>query len=101
MALVAMLAGGHLLVDDIPGTGKTLLAKSLAAAIGGRFRRVQCTPDLLPSDITGTSVYRSGDGRTGSSGPARCSPTSSWSTRSTAPRPAPSRRSSSRWRSSR
>src|SRR5215470_14173712 len=57
LALVALLAGGHLLVEGMPGTGKTLLAKSLAASIGGRFGRVQCTPDLLPADVTGTSVY--------------------------------------------
>jgi len=57
LALVALLSGSHLLVDDVPGTGKTLLGKSLAAALGGRFGRVQCTPDLLPSDLTGTSVY--------------------------------------------
>src|SRR4051795_11643876 len=62
LALVALLAGGHLLVEDLPGTGKTLLAKSLAAALGGRFGRVQCTPDLLPTDITGTSVYTPADG---------------------------------------
>jgi len=61
LALVALLAGGHLLVEDLPGTGKTLLAKSLAAAIGGRFGRVQCTPDLLPTDITGTSVFSPAD----------------------------------------
>ena len=57
VALVAVLSGSHLLIEDTPGTGKTLLAKSLAAAIGGSFRRVQCTPDLLPSDLTGTMVY--------------------------------------------
>ncbi len=57
LALVALLSGGHLLVEGMPGTGKTLLAKSLAAAIGGRFGRVQCTPDLLPADVTGTSVF--------------------------------------------
>src|SRR5262245_32305564 len=57
LALVALLSGGHLLIEGVPGTGKTLLAKSLAAAIGGRFGRVQCTPDLLPADVTGTSVY--------------------------------------------
>ncbi len=62
LAVVALLAGGHLLVEDLPGTGKTLLAKSLATAIGGAFGRVQCTPDLLPSDITGTSVYSPADG---------------------------------------
>ena len=62
LSLVALLAGGHLLVEDLPGTGKTLLAKSLAAALGGRFGRVQCTPDLLPTDITGTSVYAPADG---------------------------------------
>ena len=58
LALATLFGGGHLLVEDLPGTGKTLLAKSIAAAIGGRFGRVQCTPDLLPTDITGTSVAR-------------------------------------------
>lgn len=58
LAIATMLGGGHLLIEDLPGTGKTLLARSLATAIGGRFGRVQCTPDLLPTDITGTSVFR-------------------------------------------
>jgi MoxR-like ATPase len=62
LALVALLSGGHLLIEGVPGTGKTLLAKSLAAAIGGRFGRVQCTPDLLPADVTGTSVYQPATG---------------------------------------
>lgn len=62
LSVVALLAGGHLLVEDQPGTGKTLLAKSLAASIGGTFGRVQCTPDLLPTDVTGTSVYLPSDG---------------------------------------
>jgi len=57
MALVALFAGGHLLVDDIPGVGKTTLAKAIARTIGCSFKRIQFTPDLLPADITGTSVY--------------------------------------------
>ena len=62
LALVALLSGGHLLVEGMPGTGKTLLAKSMAASIGGRYGRVQCTPDLLPADVTGTSVYGPANG---------------------------------------
>ncbi|MCX7799140.1 MAG: MoxR family ATPase [Fimbriimonadales bacterium] len=56
-AVVALVSNGHLLIEDIPGVGKTTLAKSLALAIGGEFRRIQFTPDLLPSDITGSSVW--------------------------------------------
>lgn len=55
--ILTLLAGGHLLIEDVPGTGKTLLAKSLAAALGLNVNRVQFTPDLLPGDITGTSVF--------------------------------------------
>lgn len=51
--IVALLAGGHVLFEDIPGVGKTLLVKALAKAVQGTFSRVQCTPDLLPSDILG------------------------------------------------
>ena len=58
LALATLLSGGHLLIEDLPGTGKTLLARAIAASVGGEFGRVQCTPDLLPSDITGTSVFR-------------------------------------------
>ena len=55
--LACLLAGGHLLLEDLPGLGKTTLAKALAEAIGGTFARVQCTPDLLPGDITGFRVF--------------------------------------------
>ena len=55
--LAALFAGGHVLVEDRPGTGKTLLAKTFAKSIGGQFKRVQFTPDLMPSDITGLSIY--------------------------------------------
>jgi MoxR-like ATPase len=55
--LACLLARGHLLLEDLPGLGKTTLAKALAQALGGRFARVQCTPDLLPGDITGFSVF--------------------------------------------
>lgn len=56
-ALAAVLAGGHVLFEDAPGLGKTLAARSLAAALGLDFRRLQCTPDLLPADVTGSYVY--------------------------------------------
>jgi MoxR-like ATPase len=55
--LVCLLARGHILLEDRPGLGKTTLAKALAVALGGRFARVQCTPDLLPSDITGFNIF--------------------------------------------
>jgi MoxR-like ATPase len=57
LALASILAGGHVLFEDVPGLGKTLAARSLATALGLGFRRVQCTPDLLPADITGSFVY--------------------------------------------
>lgn len=57
LVLVALFSGGHALLEDVPGVGKTLLAKSLAASISGNFQRVQCTPDLLPTDITGTNIW--------------------------------------------
>jgi MoxR-like ATPase len=57
LVLVALLGGGHALLEDVPGVGKTLLAKSLARSIDGKFQRLQCTPDVLPTDITGTNIW--------------------------------------------
>lgn len=62
LLLISMLAGGHTLLEDVPGTGKTTLAKSMARSIDGVFRRVQFTPDLLPADITGSMIYNPHDG---------------------------------------
>ena len=61
-ALAALIAQGHLLVEDVPGVGKTMLAKSLSTSIGCSFKRIQFTPDLLPSDVSGISIYDQGSG---------------------------------------
>src|SRR5579884_4289736 len=60
--LVALLCRGHVLIEDVPGTGKTMLARAEAATMGLQFNRLQCTPDLLPNDITGVSIYNQGTG---------------------------------------
>jgi len=62
LAVACFLAEGHLLIEDLPGTGKTSLAKAIASSVGGTIRRVQFTPDLLPSDITGVSIFRPNEG---------------------------------------
>src|ERR1700710_3037181 len=63
--LVSLLAGGHVLLEGVPGLAKTLTVKTLAAVLGGSYRRVQFTPDLVPSDLVGTRVYRPDTGRFG------------------------------------
>ena len=60
LAVAAMVARGHVLIEDRPGLGKTMLARAIAQSIGASFHRIQCTPDLLPSDVTGVSIYRPG-----------------------------------------
>jgi MoxR-like ATPase len=62
LLLVAMLCEGHVLIEDVPGVGKTMLARALAISLGGSFKRLQCTPDLLPNDVTGISVFNQAEG---------------------------------------
>ncbi|MCJ7736024.1 MAG: MoxR family ATPase [Anaerolineae bacterium] len=62
LLMVALLCQGHVLIEDVPGTGKTMLARAVAVSMGMGFKRLQCTPDLLPNDITGVSVYNQGTG---------------------------------------
>lgn len=57
LMMVALLCEGHILIEDVPGVGKTMLARAIAISLGGQFKRLQCTPDLLPNDITGVSIF--------------------------------------------
>src|SRR5690242_14289475 len=62
LALVSLLCKGHVLIEDVPGVGKTMMAKALARSVGCSFKRIQFTPDLLPSDVTGVSIYNQQNG---------------------------------------
>ena len=81
--LVCLVAGGHLLIEGVPGLAKTLTIKTTAAVLGGTFRRVQFTPDLVPSDLVGTRIYRPDTGELRHRGRAPSSATSCSRTRST------------------
>ena len=98
--IVALLARGHILVEGVPGLAKTMAIKTLAEAIGGEFKRIQFTPDLVPADLIGTRIYNQKTGDFGTSS-ARSSPTSCSPTRSTAPRPRSRARCSRSCRSAR
>lgn len=63
LLMVALLCEGHVLLEDVPGVGKTMMARSLATSMKGNFKRIQCTPDLLPNDITGVSIYNQQSGK--------------------------------------
>ncbi|WP_140355076.1 AAA family ATPase, partial [Litchfieldia alkalitelluris] len=57
LSVIALLSGGHVLLEDVPGVGKTMLVRAIAKSLGANFKRIQFTPDLLPSDVTGVSVF--------------------------------------------
>ncbi len=63
LAVIGLLCQGHLLIEDVPGVGKTMLARSLARSLGCSFSRIQFTPDMLPSDVTGVSIFNQVDAR--------------------------------------
>ena len=85
LALTCLLARGHLLIEDLPGMGKTTLSHALARVLGLSFQRIQFTSDLLPGDILGTSVFDKDSGQFGGE-QGRSSPSWCWPTRSTVPR---------------
>ena len=102
LVVAALMCGGHVLLEDVPGTAKTVLARAIAQSIeGAHASRIQCTPDLQPTDVTGLSIFNQKRARLRVPARARSSRTSCSSTRSTARCRRRSRRCSRRWRSSR
>ena len=100
LILIGFLADGHVLLEDFPGLAKTLMARSFAQVCDMEFARIQFTPDLMPSDVTGSAIYSPRTSESSSS-PAPSSPTCCWRTRSTARPPRRRRRSWRRCRSTR
>ena len=96
--VLTVLLGGHALIEGPPGTAKTLMVRALAHTIDSTFRRIQFTPDLMPSDIIGTNVYDM-KGAASNCARDRCSRTCSWPTRSTGRPPRHRRPCSKQWRS--
>ena len=94
LTLTCLVSEGHLLLEDFPGTGKTMLARGLANSLSGSHARIQFTPDLLPSDITGVTVYDQGHNRFEFHPGPGLRTSSCWPTRSTGRRPRPRPRSS-------
>ena len=95
--MTAILANGHILIEDIPGVGKTTLAIAFSKVLGLDYQRIQFTPDVMPADIAGFSVYKQGS-ESFEYQRGRPSPTFSWQMRSTGLRPRPSRLSLKPWR---
>ena len=95
--MTAILANGHILIEDIPGVGKTTLAIAFSKVLGLDYQRIQFTPDVMPADIAGFSVYKQGSDPLNTKR-GRPSPTFSWQMRSTGLRPRPSRLSLKPWR---
>ena len=97
LILTTVLAGGHALIEDLPGLGKTLIARSFAAALGLEFKRVQFTPDLLPADLLGSTVYDMQSGRFEFRARADLHQSCCWPTRSTGHHRKPRRLCWRRW----
>ena len=97
LSLVAWFSEGHILLEDVPGVAKTMLARALAASVGCSFKRIQCTPDLLPTDVTGVSIFNQKIDRVRISPRPDLRSNRAWPTKSIEPRRARRRRCWKRW----